>query len=61
MNSSMLSNPDSIQLRNGKLTVPNFPIIPFIPGDGIGPEIWAATRAVVDLSVQTAYDGDPND
>jgi isocitrate dehydrogenase len=57
MNSSMLSNPDSIQLRNGKLTVPDFPIIPFIPGDGIGPEIWAATRAVVNLSVQTAYEG----
>lgn len=57
MNSSKLGNPETIQVRNGKIPVPSFPIIPFIPGDGIGPEIWAATRAVVDLSVQTAYDG----
>jgi isocitrate dehydrogenase len=57
MNPSTLTNPNSIQVVNGTLIVPNFPIIPFIPGDGIGPQIWAATREVVDLAVQTAYEG----
>jgi isocitrate dehydrogenase len=57
MDSSTLTNTDSIQVLNGALIVPNFPIIPFLPGDGIGPEIWAATCAIVDLAVQTAYEG----
>jgi isocitrate dehydrogenase len=46
-----------IQVEDGKLTVPNTTIIPFIAGDGIGPEIWAATQMVVDTAVQTAYGG----
>jgi isocitrate dehydrogenase len=41
----------------GTLTVPDDPIIPFIEGDGIGPDIWAATQRVVDASVQKAYGG----
>ena len=42
---------------NGALHVPNRPIVPFIEGDGIGPDIWAATRRVVDAAVAHAYDG----
>jgi isocitrate dehydrogenase len=42
---------------NGSLTVPDFPIIPFIEGDGTGPDIWRATRNVVDAAVQKAYAG----
>jgi isocitrate dehydrogenase len=41
----------------GGLNVPDDPIIPFIEGDGIGPDIWAATRRVVDASVEKAYGG----
>jgi len=42
---------------SGCLTVPDFPIIPFIEGDGTGPDIWLATRNVVDAAVQKAYSG----
>jgi isocitrate dehydrogenase len=41
----------------GNLTVADDPIIPFIEGDGIGPDIWAATQRVVDASVEKAYGG----
>lgn len=41
----------------GKLTVPNHPIIPFIEGDGTGPDIWAASRMVFDAAVEKAYGG----
>ncbi len=37
--------------------VPNFPIIPFIEGDGIGPDIWAACKSVLDTAVEKAYGG----
>ena len=37
--------------------VPDFPIIPFIEGDGIGPDIWAATKTVLDAAVERAYGG----
>lgn len=43
--------------RDGRLAVPEQPIIPFIEGDGIGPDIWKATRIVVDAAVEKAYDG----
>ncbi len=39
------------------LSVPDTPQIPFIEGDGIGPDIWRATRQVIDAAVQTAYNG----
>jgi isocitrate dehydrogenase len=39
----------------GKLVVPEFPIIPFIEGDGTGPDIWRATRLVLDESVSRTY------
>jgi isocitrate dehydrogenase len=42
---------------DGTLNVPDTPQIPFIEGDGIGPEIWRATRQVIEAAVQNAYDG----
>ncbi len=46
---------DPITTEDGRLVVPERPIIPFIEGDGIGPDIWRATQAVVDASVESAY------
>jgi isocitrate dehydrogenase len=46
-----------ISIRNGKLTVPENPILPFIRGDGTGPDIWAASVRVFDAAVQKAYGG----
>lgn len=48
---------DTISFNNGKLTVPDHPIIPFIEGDGIGPDIWWATKRVLDSAIERAYDG----
>jgi isocitrate dehydrogenase len=42
---------------DGKLSVPNNPIVPFIEGDGIGPEIWKVARHVFDTAVEKAYGG----
>ena len=42
---------------DGTLKVPDTPQIPFIEGDGIGPDIWRATRMVIDSAVQKAYGG----
>jgi isocitrate dehydrogenase len=44
--------------RRGKLQVPKDPIIPFIEGDGIGPDIWAAAQKVFDAAVEKSYAGD---
>ena len=41
--------------KDGKLTVPNHPIIPFIEGDGTGPDIWKASQPVLDAAVAKAY------
>src|SRR5690348_2325819 len=46
-----------ITLRDGKLVVPDNPIIPFIEGDGTGPDIWRASVRVMDAAVQKAYGG----
>jgi isocitrate dehydrogenase len=46
-----------ISIQNGKPVVPNDPIIPFIEGDGTGPDIWAASVRVLDAAVQKAYGG----
>jgi isocitrate dehydrogenase len=46
-----------ISIQNGKLTVPNYPTIPFIRGDGTGPDIWAASERVFDAAVKKAYGG----
>jgi isocitrate dehydrogenase len=43
--------------RDQTLTVPNNPIIPFIRGDGTGPDIWAASVRVFDVAVEKAYCG----
>lgn len=43
---------------DGTLKVPDVPIIPYIEGDGIGPDIWHATRMVIDSAVQVAYSGE---
>jgi len=47
-----------ITIKNGKLKVPNNPIIPFIEGDGTGPDIWRASQRVFDAAVEKAYGGD---
>lgn len=46
-----------ITIKNGILTVPDFPIIPFIEGDGTGPDIWAASIKVFDAAIEKAYGG----
>jgi isocitrate dehydrogenase len=46
-----------IRVENGKIVVPDDPIIPFIEGDGIGPDIWAAASRVFDAAVEKAYGG----
>jgi isocitrate dehydrogenase len=46
-----------ITINNGKLNVPNHPVIPFIEGDGTGPDIWAASVRVLDAAVEKAYKG----
>jgi len=43
---------------NGKLNVPNNPIIPFIEGDGTGPDIWNASKRILDAAVEKAYKGE---
>ncbi|MST94179.1 MAG: NADP-dependent isocitrate dehydrogenase [Pedosphaera sp.] len=46
-----------ITIKDGKLTVPSNPIVPFIRGDGTGPDIWAASERVFNAAVQKAYGG----
>jgi isocitrate dehydrogenase len=48
---------DAITLREGKLQVPARPVIPFIEGDGTGPDIWRASQYVFDNAVRLAYGG----
>ncbi len=47
----------AIARRDGKLVVPDHPIIPFIEGDGTGPDIWRASVRVLDAAVEKAYGG----
>jgi isocitrate dehydrogenase len=49
---------EKITVQNGELQVPNQPIIPFIEGDGTGPDIWAASKRVLDAAVHKAYNGE---
>ena len=46
-----------ISIKNGKLNVPDTPVIPFIEGDGIGPDVWQASHRVIDAAVNKAYQG----
>src|SRR5262247_4827298 len=58
-NSITLTPPSTgtaITLKNGRLAVPDHPIIPFIEGDGTGPDIWRASVRVLDAAVNKAYD-----
>ncbi|HRB19144.1 MAG TPA: isocitrate/isopropylmalate family dehydrogenase [Chitinophagales bacterium] len=48
---------EKIYMKDGHLQVPNEPIIPFIEGDGIGPDIWRASVRVLDAAVEKAYKG----
>jgi isocitrate dehydrogenase len=47
-----------ISMANGKLQTPDQPVIPFIEGDGIGPDIWRAAQRVFDAAVAKAYSGE---
>ncbi len=49
---------EPMTMRDGTLVVPNKPIVPFIEGDGTGPDIWRAAQGVLDAAVAKAYDGD---
>jgi isocitrate dehydrogenase len=49
---------ETIRIENGKLKVPSHPVIPFIEGDGTGPDIWRASQMVFDAAVEKAYGGD---
>ena len=60
MTTSKLTPPPNgkkITLTNGRINVPDHPIIPFIEGDGTGPDIWRASQRVLDAAVAKAYDG----
>jgi isocitrate dehydrogenase len=46
-----------IQWQDGKLDIPDRPIVPFIEGDGIGPDIWKATKKVLDAAVDKTFGG----
>ena len=46
---------NKIEWRDGQLDVPDNPIIPFIEGDGIGPDIWYASKMVIDAAIKKAY------
>lgn len=49
---------EKITVNNGVLNVPNNPIVPFIEGDGTGPDIWASAVRVLDAAVEKAYNGE---
>ena len=55
---SLYPEGDKITIENGRLQVPDHPVIPFIEGDGIGPDVWRATRQVLDAAVAKAYNGE---
>lgn len=48
---------EKIRFENGKLLVPDQPIIPYIEGDGVGKDIWSAAQSAIDAAVEKAYDG----
>ncbi|MDX1437099.1 MAG: NADP-dependent isocitrate dehydrogenase [Anaerolineales bacterium] len=56
--SSVPEGGEAISITNGKLSVPDNPIIPFIEGDGTGRDIWRASQRVFDAAVEKAYGGD---
>jgi isocitrate dehydrogenase len=48
---------EKIRMREGKLDVPDFPIIPYIEGDGTGPDIWRTSQKVFDAAVEKGFQG----
>jgi isocitrate dehydrogenase len=56
-NISKIPVEEQITICDNTLVIPDNPIIPFIEGDGIGPDIWKAARTVMDAAVQKAFDG----
>ena len=50
--------PEKIIRKEGKYHIPNHPIIPFIEGDGTGPDIWGAAQKVLDAAVEKSYNGE---
>src|SRR2546428_10121459 len=52
-------NGKAITISGGRLAVPDQPILPFIEGDGTGPDIWRASQRVLDAAVEKAYGGRP--
>jgi len=46
---------NKIVMLDGKFNVPNNPVVPFVEGDGIGPDIWSASRRILDSAVSIAY------
>ncbi|WP_077621194.1 NADP-dependent isocitrate dehydrogenase [Sediminibacillus massiliensis] len=52
-----MAQSEKITVENGVMNVPDHPVIPFIEGDGIGPDIWAAAKRVIEAAVEKAYDG----
>lgn len=53
-----MSQGEKIVVENGNLVVPNQPVIPFIEGDGTGPDIWNAASRVIEAAVEKAYEGE---
>jgi isocitrate dehydrogenase len=49
---------EKVIVENGTMKVPNNPVIPFIEGDGTGPDIWAAAKRVLEAAVEKAYNGE---
>ena len=47
---------EPIRFERGKVITPSYPIVPFISGDGIGTDVWNATKRVLDESVKKAYE-----
>jgi isocitrate dehydrogenase len=56
--SKVPSNGDRITYSHGQLQIPNNPIIPFVEGDGTGPDIWRASVRVFDAAVEKAFNGE---
>jgi isocitrate dehydrogenase len=56
-NNPVPTDGEPIRVRDGKLLIPDKPILPFIEGDGTGPDIWNAAKAVFDAAVSKAYGG----
>lgn len=55
--SSKSETGSSIQIMSGHLIVPDHPLIPYLEGDGVGPEIWKVSRNVLDEAISNAYQG----